>query len=216
MGAGRDRSRAEGPDDGRRGADLAGLGATAIKVSLNAEAGPTPTDAELRRSATRRIARPAGHRPRAGRRPGRARARRRGRRAGPHAVDTAVGRRVETAAARLRIVSTLDISRTAGTRLGIRDGARQPPSFPHGRRAGHLRHRSRQRADPCRHPHARGAPAPRGRASSPRRSCRRWSGRRSTSTRPPTSSRCDAARSKIQRSTNCGWSSARGASSPRR
>ena len=37
-----------GPDDAVAAvADLAGRGATAIKVSLNAEAGPTPTDSEL-------------------------------------------------------------------------------------------------------------------------------------------------------------------------
>ncbi len=37
-----------GPDDAVAAvADLAGRGATAIKVSLNAEAGPTPSDAEL-------------------------------------------------------------------------------------------------------------------------------------------------------------------------
>ena len=38
----------KGPDDARAAVqELSGLGATAIKVSLNAEAGPTPTDAEL-------------------------------------------------------------------------------------------------------------------------------------------------------------------------
>ncbi len=38
----------EGPEDARAAVgELAGLGAAAIKVSLNAEAGPTPTDAEL-------------------------------------------------------------------------------------------------------------------------------------------------------------------------
>jgi imidazolonepropionase-like amidohydrolase len=38
----------DGPEDARRAvADLAARGAAAIKVSLNAEAGPTPTDVEL-------------------------------------------------------------------------------------------------------------------------------------------------------------------------
>ncbi|MGZ8606605.1 MAG: amidohydrolase family protein [Actinomycetota bacterium] len=38
----------DGPEDARRAvAHLAGLGAAAIKVSLNSEAGPTPTDVEL-------------------------------------------------------------------------------------------------------------------------------------------------------------------------
>jgi imidazolonepropionase-like amidohydrolase len=38
----------DGPDDAAEAVrELHGLGATAIKVSLNAEAGPTPTDAEL-------------------------------------------------------------------------------------------------------------------------------------------------------------------------
>ena len=41
-----------GPDDAVAAvADLAGRGATAIKVSLNAEAGPTPTDPELMASS---------------------------------------------------------------------------------------------------------------------------------------------------------------------
>ncbi|MCI0633710.1 MAG: amidohydrolase family protein [Actinobacteria bacterium] len=44
-GTGRELS---GPEDARAAVrELAGLGAAAIKVSLNAEAGPTPTDAEL-------------------------------------------------------------------------------------------------------------------------------------------------------------------------
>lgn len=44
-GTGRELS---GPEDARAAvAELAGLGAAAIKVSLNSEAGPTPTDSEL-------------------------------------------------------------------------------------------------------------------------------------------------------------------------
>ena len=73
--------------------ELARLGAAAIKVSLNAEAGPTPSDAELagdlRRGAR---GRPAGDRARAGQGAGRASVGRGRRRARPHAVDPALGR----------------------------------------------------------------------------------------------------------------------------
>ena len=48
MGAGGHRPWLHGTEDAASAvAELADRGATAIKVSLNAEAGPTPTDAEL-------------------------------------------------------------------------------------------------------------------------------------------------------------------------
>ena len=100
-----------GPDDAVAAvADLAGRGAAAIKVSLNAEAGPTPTDSELMAicdEAHRRDLPVTAHAQGAGQ------------------VERALGAGVdelahtpwirlsddvvETAAARLRIVSTLDI-----------------------------------------------------------------------------------------------------------
>ena len=100
-----------GPDDATAAvADLAARGATAIKVSLNAEAGPTPTDAELMAicdEAHRRDLPVTAHAQGVGQ------------------VERALGAGmdelahtpwirlsddvIETAAARLRIVSTLDI-----------------------------------------------------------------------------------------------------------
>ena len=91
-------------------ADLAGRGATAIKVSLNAEAGPTPTDPELMAicDEAHRLDLPVTAHAQ-----------------GPGQVERALGAGfdelahapwtrlsdevIETAAARLRIVSTLDI-----------------------------------------------------------------------------------------------------------
>ena len=86
----------DGPEDAAAAVgELVALGAAVVKVSLNAEAGPTPTDAELAghlRGGAR--GRPAGHRPRPGGWAGRARAGRRGRRARAHALDaTAIGGR---------------------------------------------------------------------------------------------------------------------------
>ena len=80
------------------------------------------------------------------------------------------------AAARLRIVSTLDIHSYGRDTPAIRDRARQPAPVPRGRRHGDLRDRPGQRPDPGRHPHARGAAARATPGSSRRRSCRRWSG----------------------------------------
>ena len=75
-------------------ADLAARGAVAIKVSLNAEAGPTPSDAVLAAicdAAAEHDLPVTAHAQ--GRRAGRARARGRHRRARAHAVDRAARRR---------------------------------------------------------------------------------------------------------------------------
>ena len=166
--------------------DLAALGATAIKVSLNAEAGPTPTDAELMAicdEAHRHDLPVTAHAQGVGQ------------------VERALGAGmdelahtpwvrlsddvIETAAARLRIVSTLD----------IHSFGRDTPAI-------------RTAIDNLRRFHAAGGtviygtdlgngPSPPGSTRvrcccsatpgwSPRRSCTRWSGRRSTSTPRPT------------------------------
>ena len=143
-GTGRELTR---PEDAAAAVDeLARLGAAAIKVSLNAEAGPTPTDAEL--SAICDAAHAAdlpvtAHAQGAGqveRALGRG-----GRRARAHAVDPALGRgdRDRGGAGCGSCPRSTSSLRPGHARDP--DGARQPPPVPRRRGNDHLRHRPRQR-----------------------------------------------------------------------
>ena len=187
LGARRHRSRAHGTRRRRRGGGRPRRPRRDRDQGLAERRGrPHPdrrrADGHLRRGPP---ARPARHGPRAGRRSGGARAGRGLRRARAHAVDTAVGRGDRDAPPRgcgscrrstsIRTAATRRRSARRSTTSGgsTRPGARSStaPTWGTGRSPpASTRARSCCSATPV---------------SSPRRSCRRWSGRRSTSTLRP-------------------------------
>jgi imidazolonepropionase-like amidohydrolase len=198
-----------GPDDATAAvADLATRGAAAIKVSLNAEAGPTPSDAELMAvcdEAHRHDLPVTAHAQGAGQ------------------VERALGAGfdelahtpwvrlsddlIETAAARLRIVSTLDIHSYGRDTPAIRTAIDNLRRF-HAAGGAVIYGTALGNGPISAGIHTREVLLLRDAGLSPRRSSTRWCG----STRPRRSGRpdrWDGARSMIPpRSTTCDWSRA--------
>jgi len=177
----------DGTDDATAAVrELAASGATAIKVSLNVEEGATPTDAELAAicdEAHRNDLPVTAHAQGAGQ------------------VERALGAGIEelahtpwirlsdavidAAATRLRIVSTLDISSFGRDTPEIRVALDNLRRFhAAGARSSTGPTSATARSLPVSTPGKRCSCARR--VSNPRRSCRRWCGRRSPSTPPRT------------------------------